>query len=46
MSTRAVNEASITLVTSCPAFPTPLRVRAAGRAITTGCIAEDLVLDE
>ena len=35
-----------TVVTSCPAFTRPLRVRALGRATHTGCIAEDLVLDE
>lgn len=35
-----------TLVTSCPAFTRPLRVRALGRATHTGCVAEDLVLDE
>ena len=35
-----------TVVTSCPAFTTPLRLRALGRATTNGCIAEDLVLDE
>jgi uncharacterized protein (TIGR00290 family) len=35
-----------TVVTSCQAFSTPLRVRALGRAINSGCVAEDLVLDE
>jgi uncharacterized protein (TIGR00290 family) len=35
-----------TVVWSCPAFASPLRVRALGRATTSGCIAEDLVLDE
>jgi uncharacterized protein (TIGR00290 family) len=35
-----------TLVTSCPAFSRPLRVRALGRATNSGCVAEDLVLDE
>jgi uncharacterized protein (TIGR00290 family) len=35
-----------TLVTYCPAFWRPLRVRALGRAGNNGCIAEDLVLDE
>jgi diphthamide synthase (EF-2-diphthine--ammonia ligase) len=35
-----------TLVTSCPAFTRPLRVRALGRVTHTGCVAEDLVLDE
>ena len=35
-----------TLVTSCPAFARPLRVRALGRATHSGCVAEDLVLDE
>jgi diphthine-ammonia ligase len=35
-----------TFVTFCPAFSHPLRVRAAGRAVGNGCIAEDLVLDE
>ena len=35
-----------TVVTSCEAFSRPLRVRAAGRATNSGCIAEDLVLDE
>ena len=34
-----------TLVTSCPAFSRPLRVRAIGRARNSGCVAEDLVLD-
>ena len=35
-----------TVVTSCPAFSRPLRVRACGRATNSGCVAEDLVLDE
>jgi len=35
-----------TVVTSCPAFSSPLRVRALGRATNDGCIAEDLVLDQ
>ena len=35
-----------TLVTSCEAFSRPLRVRALGRATNSGCVAEDLVLDE
>jgi diphthine-ammonia ligase len=35
-----------TVVTSCPAFAKPLRVRAAGRATHSGCIAEDLVIDD
>ena len=35
-----------TVVTSCPAFARPLRVRALGRAVHNGCVAEDLVLDE
>jgi len=35
-----------TVVTSCPAFSHPLRVRAIGRATNSGCIAEDLILDE
>jgi diphthine-ammonia ligase len=35
-----------TVVTSCPAFSQPLRVRAVGRAANNGCLAEDLVLDE
>jgi uncharacterized protein (TIGR00290 family) len=35
-----------TLVTSCAAFSRPLRVRAVGRATHSGCIAEDLVLDD
>lgn len=35
-----------TVVTSCEAFSRPLRVRALGRATNSGCIAEDLVLDE
>ena len=35
-----------TVVTDCPAFSRPLRVRAGNRAIVGDCIAEDLVLDE
>jgi uncharacterized protein (TIGR00290 family) len=35
-----------TVVTACPAFSRPLRVRALGRAANSGCVAEDLVLDE
>jgi diphthine-ammonia ligase len=35
-----------TVVTACEAFSRPLRVRALGRAANSGCIAEDLVLDE
>ena len=35
-----------TVVTSCPAFQRPLALRASGRARHSGCIAEDLVLDE
>ena len=35
-----------TVVTSCQAFSKPLRVRALGRATVSGCVAEDLVLDE
>ena len=35
-----------TVVTSCDAFSRPLRVRPLGRATTSGCVAEDLVLDE
>jgi diphthine-ammonia ligase len=35
-----------TVVTGCPAFSHPLRVRAIGRATNSGCIAEDLVLDD
>jgi uncharacterized protein (TIGR00290 family) len=35
-----------TVVTSCEAFSRPLRVRALGRATHSGCVAEDLVLDE
>ena len=34
-----------TVVTSCPAFSSPLRVRAIGRATNSGCIADDLMLD-
>jgi uncharacterized protein (TIGR00290 family) len=35
-----------TVVTACEAFSRPLRVRALGRATNSGCVAEDLVLDE
>jgi diphthine-ammonia ligase len=35
-----------TVVTACPAFSRPLRLRAIGRATNSGCIAEDLVIDE
>jgi diphthine-ammonia ligase len=35
-----------TVVTACEAFTKPLRVRALGRAAHSGCVAEDLVLDE
>jgi len=35
-----------TLVTSCAGFSRPLKVRAVGRATHSGCIAEDLVLDD
>ena len=35
-----------TVVTSCPAFAEPLRLRAVGRATIGECVAEDLVLDE
>jgi uncharacterized protein (TIGR00290 family) len=35
-----------TVVTSCQAFSRPMRVRAVGRATNSGCVAEDLVLDE
>jgi len=35
-----------TAVTACPAFSRPLHVRALGRATNSGCIAEDLVLDD
>jgi uncharacterized protein (TIGR00290 family) len=35
-----------TVVTSCEAFSHPLRLRALGRATNSGCIAEDLVLDD
>ena len=35
-----------TVVTGCPAFARPLRVHAAGFATNSGCIAEDLVLDD
>jgi diphthine-ammonia ligase len=35
-----------TVVTSCDAFSRPLRLRALGRATNSGCVAEDLVLDD
>ena len=35
-----------TVVTDCPAFSRPLRVRAGDRAIVGDCVAEDLMLDE
>ena len=35
-----------TVVTDCPAFSKPLRLRACGRGGQSGCIAEDLVIDE
>lgn len=35
-----------TVVTSCPAFSRPLQVRALGRASNSGCVAEDLVVDD
>jgi diphthine-ammonia ligase len=35
-----------TVVTACEAFSRPLHVRALGRATHSGCVAEDLVLDE
>jgi diphthine-ammonia ligase len=35
-----------TVVTDCPAFSRPLRLRACGRGGQTGCVAEDVVLDE
>jgi diphthine-ammonia ligase len=35
-----------TVVTSCEAFSRPLRLRALGRATNSGCIAEDLLLDD
>ena len=35
-----------TVVTSCAAFSRPLRVRALGRAVHNGCVAEDLMLDD
>jgi len=35
-----------TVVTDCPAFSRPLRVRAGSRAIIGDCVAEDLILDE
>jgi uncharacterized protein (TIGR00290 family) len=35
-----------TVVTHCPAFSRPIRVRAGGRAIVGDCVAEDLRLDE
>jgi uncharacterized protein (TIGR00290 family) len=35
-----------TVVTDAPAFTRPLQLRATGRAVNSGCIAEDLVLDD
>lgn len=35
-----------TVVTDCPAFSRPLRVRAGVRAVVGDCVAEDLLLDE
>jgi uncharacterized protein (TIGR00290 family) len=35
-----------TVVLDCPAFSRPLRVRAGRRATTSGCVAEDLQVDE
>jgi len=35
-----------TVVTACEAFTRPLRVRALGRATNSGCVAEDLVIDD
>ena len=35
-----------TVVLSCPAFSRPLRLRGCGRAINSGCVAEDLIIDE
>ena len=35
-----------TVVTDCPAFSRPLKVRAGERALVGDCIAEDLILDE
>jgi diphthine-ammonia ligase len=35
-----------TVVTACQAFSRPLRVRALGRAFQSGCVAEDLLLDD
>jgi diphthine-ammonia ligase len=35
-----------TVVTACDAFSRPLRLRALGRATNSGCVAEDLVLDD
>jgi diphthine-ammonia ligase len=35
-----------TVVTSCPAFSRPLHLRALGRATNSGCVAEDLVVDD
>jgi diphthine-ammonia ligase len=34
-----------TVVTDCPAFSSPLSLRACGRGGQSGCVAEDLVLD-
>lgn len=35
-----------TFVTDCPAFSAPIRVRACGRGGQSGCVSEDLVLDD
>jgi uncharacterized protein (TIGR00290 family) len=35
-----------TFVTDCPAFASPVSVRACGRGGQSGCVSEDLVLDE
>jgi uncharacterized protein (TIGR00290 family) len=35
-----------TVVTDCPAFSRPLRLRPCGRGGDRGCVAEDLVVDE
>jgi len=34
-----------TVVTACPAFAEPIKLRAVGRATNSGCVAEDLVVD-
>ena len=34
-----------TVVTDCPAFSSPIRLRACGRGGQSGCVAEDLLLD-